>query len=102
MWGFGKKKLNERMLGMISVELSMFLRWVEDNRHRMLTPPEVEDIAKRILDRENYKHGQQELFGLVALAMASDVKRIDEFRKRTGFDAKITGFCTSIGIPLPS
>jgi hypothetical protein len=101
MFGFGKKRPDDRMLGNISIEIAMFMRWMETNRRRMLLPPEVMDIAKRILDRENLKYGEQELFSLVALATASDIARIDEFRKKSGFDQTIAGFCSSIGISVP-
>ena len=101
MVGSGKKKADERMLGMISIELSMFMRWVEDSRGRMLKPEEADDIATRILDRENFQFGAQELLQITSLAFASDVGKIDEFRKKTQFDNTIDGFCQSIGIAKP-
>lgn len=101
MFGIGKKKADERMLGMISIELSMFMRWVEDNRGRMLKPEEAEDIVKRILTRENFKFGREELLKITSLAFASDVDMIDDFRKKTHFDNTIDGFCQSIGIVKP-
>jgi len=101
MLGFGKKKPDERMLGMISIELSMFMRWVEDNRGRMLKPQEAEDIAQRILTRESFKFGKEELFQITTLAFASDVSKIDDFRKKTHFDDTVDGFCQSIGIVKP-
>jgi len=101
MFDFGKKKPNERMLAMISIELSMFMRWVEDNRGRMLKPEEAEDIAKRILTRGSFEFGKGELFQITSLAFASDADRIDEFRKQSHFDDTIDGFCQSIGIAKP-
>jgi hypothetical protein len=101
MFGSGKKKPDERMLTMISVELAMFMRWVEDNRGRMLKPEEADDIAKGILNRENFQFGKEELFQVTSLAFASDVSKIDEFRKKTHFDSTIDGFCQSIGIAKP-
>lgn len=102
MFSFGKKKLDDGMLGNIAIELAMFMRWSESTCHRMLSPPQAMDIAKRILDRENLKYGQKELVAISALAMGSDFARVDEFRKKTGFDRTITGFCASIGIDVPS
>jgi hypothetical protein len=101
MFGLGKKKLDERMLGMISIELAMFMRWIEENRRRMLPPDQANEIARRILDRENFKFSEQELFHIVNLAIASDVDQIDGVREKTGFDRTIDGFCKSIGIPTP-
>lgn len=101
MLGLGKKKPDERMLGVISIELSMFMRWMETNHGRMLKPEEAEDIAKKILTRENLKSGREELLQITSLAFASDVDRIDAFRKQTRFDNTIDGFCRSIGIVKP-
>ncbi len=101
MFGFGKKKIDDREYGTIAIELGMFMRWMEENHHHMLWPPEAKDIARRILDRENFKHTENDLFTIVALATASESKKIDQFRKITGFDGKIDGFCNSIGINKP-
>ena len=100
MFGLGKKKPDERILGMVSIELSMFMRWVEDNCGRMLKQ-EAEDIAKRILNRENFKFGKEEILQITSLAFASDVDRIDDFRQKTHFDDSIDGFSQSIGIVKP-
>lgn len=101
MFGLRKKKPDEQMIGMISIELSMFMRWIEDNRGRMLKPEEAEDIAKRILTRENSRFGREDLLQITSLAFASDVDKIDAFRKKTHFDNTIDGFCQSIGIVKP-
>lgn len=101
MFGLGKKKLDERMLGMISIELAMFMRWMEENRQRLLWSDQAKDIARKILNRENYKFSEQDLFHIVNLAMVSDATQIDDVRKRTGFDRTIEGFCKSISIPVP-
>ncbi len=90
------------MVGMVSIELAMFMRWMEDNCRRMLTPPEALNIARKILDRENYKCTEENLFAITTLATASDIGQIDEFRKKTSFDKTIDGFCKSIGINKPS
>jgi hypothetical protein len=101
VFGLGKKKPDERMLEMISIELSMFMRWVEDNCDRTLNPEEGEAIAKRILNRERLKFGKKELLQITSLAFASDVNRINDFRKKTNFDDNIDRFCRSIGIVKP-
>jgi hypothetical protein len=101
MFGLGKRKPDERIIGMISVELSMFMRWVEDNCGRTLKAEEAEDIAKRILTRESFKFGKEELLQITSLAFASDVDRIDNFRKKTHFDNTIDRFCQSLGIVKP-
>jgi hypothetical protein len=101
MFGLRQKKPDEPMLGMISIELSMFMRWVEENRGRMLKPEEAEDIAQRILTREKFKFGIEELLQITSLAFASDAVNIDAFRKKMHFDDTIDGFCRSIGIVKP-
>jgi hypothetical protein len=101
MFGFGKKRLDERTVGMISIELAMFMRWIESDRQRMLLPNEVTDIAKKIFKREHLSFSEKDLFHVATLAMASDPAKIDAFRKQTGFDSAIEGFCKSIGIPTP-
>ncbi len=90
------------MLGMISLEISMFMRWVEVNCNRMLNPDDVEDIAKRILTREKYKFGGDEITALTLLAMGNtDFKRVDSLREKFNFDKNVSGFCASIGISVP-
>jgi hypothetical protein len=96
-----QKRLDERMIGAISIELAMFMRWMEDNRRHMLLPPEAANIARKILDRENFRYSENQVFAVAALATASNVKEIDEFRKKAGFDQAIDGFCKSIGIESP-
>jgi hypothetical protein len=101
MSGLEKKKPDERMLGMISIELSMFMRWAADDCGRMLRQEEAEDIAKRILNREKFEFGKEEILQITSLAFASDVDKIDDFRKKTNFDVTIDGFCQSICIVKP-
>jgi hypothetical protein len=101
VFGLGKKKPDERILGMISIELSMFMRWVEDNCGRMLRPEEAEDIAKRILNRESFEFGKEEILQITNLAFASNVDKIDDFRQKTHFDDTIDAFCRRIGIVKP-
>lgn len=102
MFGFGKKKLDDHMFGMISAEVSMYMRWVEDNCRRMLKPHETEDIARRILVRENFKFSEEipQHIGFMAAGFELDV--IDKFRKKYFFDEQIEKFCKSIDIPMPA
>jgi hypothetical protein len=64
----------------------------------MLSPPEVQNIAAKILHREGYKYTKGQLFAVTLAAMSSGTKEIDEVRKNTDFDKTIDGFCKSIGI----
>lgn len=89
------------MLGMIAIELSMFMRWVEDNRGRMLNAEEIELIASKILERESFSYEKETLQTISLLALAGDVKMVDAMRTKTGFDTKVDGFCKSIGIEKP-
>src|SRR5256885_7301867 len=101
MFGFGKKKLDARTLAMMSIELAMFIQWIKDNRGRKLKREEAQDIARRILDREKIKYGQQDPVQIAKLAFASDATKVNEFRKQTQFDVTVEGFCQSIGIAKP-
>jgi hypothetical protein len=86
---------------MISIELSMFMRWMEDSCGRMLKPEEAEEIAKRILSRESFEFGKEEILQVTSLAFSSDVDKIDSFRQKTKFDDTIDAFFQSIGIIKP-
>jgi hypothetical protein len=101
MFTFGKKRPDERTLGMIAIELSMYMRWVEEHCGRMLMPDDAKDVARRILTRENFKIDEQDLFFIFGSATTQDIKQIDAFREKTGFDSTIDGFCASIDIPKP-
>lgn len=99
MFGFGKKKIDDRMVGLIAVELAMFMQW-----RKGLNPHEIEDIARRILVRENFiiSDGLPLLIGSMALDFLLDKKDfIEESRKKYLFDEQIEKFCKSIGIPCP-
>jgi hypothetical protein len=102
MFGFGKKPLDERLIGGIAIETSMFMRWIEEKRRRMLSSDEVNDIVQRILEREKLKFTAEEKFLIVGSAITMENEPIDDFRKRSGFDNKVEGFCKSIGIPFPT
>jgi len=100
MFGFGKKKNDEKMLGMISIEISMFMRWMETQKNRMLSPDELHDIAERILRREGLKESQEDLDFIVNMSICSDVDDINKMRKQTNFDAKVIGFMNSIQLKI--
>jgi hypothetical protein len=84
----------------IHIEVGMFQRWTLYNRKVDLHPPEVEDIIKRILNREKIKYSDDELGYLKIAAMSNmEFDQLRDFRRRTGFDTQVVGFCRSIGLP---
>ena len=98
MFGFGKSRLDEQMMGKIALELSMYKEWLWEHRGRGLMHSDAQDIARRILTRENFKIEEQHLFWIANMAADFDTEKVNAFRKQTGFDSTIDGFCTSIGI----
>ena len=102
MFGFGKKKLDERLMAGIAIETAMFMRWMGTHGNRKLTPPEVNDIVRGILERENLKFTAGEQSFLVLSASTHEAETIDKFRNKFGFDETVEGFCKSIGIPWPA
>jgi len=100
MFGFGKKKLDDRLIGGIVVEVGMFQSWTLDRRGIDLNPIILEDVIKRILDREKTKYSSEEL-GLIKMMAVSNMEfeQMREFRKKTNFDSQVVGFFRSIGLP---
>ena len=96
-----KNELDEANLALISVNLGMFNRWMSDNCGRMLTWDEAKKVSERILDRENFSYGKDDLLRIIIRAFTSDVERTNEFRAKIGFDGQIDGFCERLGIAKP-
>ena len=93
-----KKKLTDQMLGMIAVEISMYMRWREDNGKGMLMGEALNDIILRVLIRENYKYSDKHVQAINFAALASDFDQVDKFRKQTRFDEQVGAFERSIGL----
>jgi len=101
MFGFGKKKLDDRMARFFLMEVGMFQSWTLDNRKIDLSPEILEDIIKRILDREKFSYTSEESTGLKFMAMSNtDFVQLRKFRSDTNFDSQIIGFCRSINLPV--
>jgi len=98
MFGFGKKKLTADAIGNISMEIAMFMRWMEVHRHRMLLTPEVHGIAVRLLDRENRKYTSDDVMHIVMSAMTISPRAIDAMNKKTRSEIDVDLFCRKIGI----
>lgn len=100
MFGFGKKKLDDRLTGGILVELGMFQSWTLDNRGVDLGAVILEHIIKKILDRENVKYSDDEVTGLKFMALSNmEWEQLRDFRRKTNFDSNVAGFCKSINLP---
>ena len=99
MFGFGKKKLDDRLIGGILMEVGMFQCWTLDNRGMDLNSVILEQIIKKILDRENVKYTSEEAGVMKLMAMSNmDFDQLREFRKKTNFDSNVSGFCRSINL----
>jgi len=101
MFGFGKKKIDDRLHGMIGVEIAMFRRWVETNKNLYLTLDELTEIAKRVLNREKLKCSDGELKLLALSAFTHEEDGIDKLRKKFKFDLQAVKFMESINYSLP-
>jgi hypothetical protein len=90
-------KIPEVVLGEISLEVSMFMRWHEDTYKEMIQPEDVSKIVKSIFDRESLEYGEDDALAVETLAFASDLDQIDRLRAETHFDEQVDVFCKSIG-----
>ena len=99
MFGFGKKKLDDRLIGGILMEVGMFQCWTLDNRGMDLNSVILEQIIKKILDRQNVKYTSEEAGVMKLMAMSNmDFDQLREFRTKTNFDSNVSGFCRSINL----
>jgi hypothetical protein len=99
MFGFGKKKLDDRLMWGISMEVGMFQSWTLDHQGKDLSPVILEDIIKKILDRENFKYTNKEVMLIWSLAMSNtDLDQLSDYRRKTNFDSNVSGFCKSINL----
>jgi hypothetical protein len=99
MFGFGKKRLDDRMMSMIMVEIGMFQSWTLDNRQTYFDPDFAVSVIMRILERENLKYTEMQVMTM-RLMFVSDIEfeQYRELRRRYNFDSKIEGFCRSINL----
>lgn len=99
MFGFGKKKLDDRLMGLISIEVGMFQSWTLDHRGTDLSPVILEQIIKKILDRENFKYTNKHISIIQLLAISNtDLDQLSDYRRKTNFDSNVSGFCKSINL----
>ena len=99
MFGFGKKKLNDKLFSGILGEIGMFQSWYLDFKHTDLSSEEINMILKRIIERENLNVSKDELFMMQMLTIGNELDAWTELRAKTGFDRQVAGFCRSINIP---
>ena len=99
MFGFGKKKIDDKLINGILIEVGMFQSWTLDNRGVDLDSVILESIIKKILDRESVKYTNEEV-GIMKLMALSNTEfdQLRAFRKKTNFDINVSGFCRSINL----
>lgn len=100
MFGFGKKKLDDRLMGGVIVEIGMFQSWTLDKRGVDLNPEQLEKIVVGILNRENVKYSKDQVFAIKSMVILNmEFEQLRTLRKNTNFDAQVAGFCRSINLP---
>jgi hypothetical protein len=100
MFGFGKKKLNDRLIVGIALEVSMFDSWSIDNGFGGLSKEDKAMFIERILKRENLAASSDEISMIsLGISMNYDLETLREYRIKTNFDNQVTGFCNSINLP---
>ena len=100
MFGFGRKKLNDKIIVGIGLEISMFDSWSIDNGFGGLSEEDKTMFIERILRRENLSASSDEksMIGL-GISMNYDLDTLSEYRIKTNFDKQVIGFCNSINLP---
>jgi hypothetical protein len=101
MFGFGKKKLEERFIVGIAMEISMFDSWSIDNGFGGINDSDRIMFIERILNRENLSATDEEKSTIsLGISMNFDLSLLKEYRVKTNFDKQVVGFCRSIDLPL--
>ena len=97
---FGEKKLDDSTAAGLLIEIGMFQSWTIENHKRDLLPEELDLVITGILEREEVAYTSDEAMALRFMTLANmDWDQMKEFRKKTGFDLQIKGFCKSINLP---
>lgn len=100
MFGFGKKKIDDRKLGFITIEVQMFQSWTLDYRRCDLSSEELKMIITAIFEREKLSYSSEHVsFAVMACLTQMDYSSINKFRTQSNFDQQVAGFCRSIGLP---
>jgi hypothetical protein len=100
MFGFGKKKLSDRVIVGIALEISMFDSWSIDHGFCGVQDSDREMFIERILKREGLSASEDEKSMIsMGVLMNHDFNLLKEYRKKTHFDQQVVGFCRSINLP---
>jgi hypothetical protein len=100
MFGFGKKKLDERFIVGIAMEISMFDSWSIDNGFGGINESDRTMFIERILKRENLSTTDDDKSMIsMGISMNYDLRMLREYRAKTNFDSQVIGFCRSIDLP---
>lgn len=99
MFGFGKKKLDDRLFSGLLGEIGMFQRWYWDFKHTNLSSEAINMILKRIIERKNLSVSKDQLLMMQMLTMGNELNTWTELRTKAGFDKQVAGFCKSINLP---
>ena len=100
MFGFGKKKIDDRLLGQIVIEVQMFQSWTLDMRRCDLSKEELSHIIKAIFEREKLSFNSSHIsFAVMACLSQLDYSTVNKIRKQSNFDQQVAGFCRSVGLP---
>ena len=110
---FEKRKANftysneEVRMGLISLEVSCFMRWFEDYQGRMLDQSEVEEIIDRFLTVEQVEHttlarslNKDDVSLIYIMSLGYSLDKVNEVRRNTDWDNRVDGFLTHFGISI--
>jgi len=100
VFGFGKKALDNRFTANILVEVGMFQSWTLDNKRKDLDIDELNAVIRGVINREKIRASDNQIQAIVSMCiMNTDLSKMEQFRRQTGFDQQVAGFCDSVGLP---
>ncbi len=103
MFGFGKKKLTDKLVFQISMMVSMFDSWSIDNGFGGLEEDTRIMVIQKLLKMEGMTGSMDEItsitMGMLAINPNYDLDFLRNERAKRQFDPYVVGFCESIQLP---
>lgn len=103
MFGFGKKKLTEKIIFQISMMVSMFDSWSIDNGFGGLEENERIVVIEKLLKMDGLSGSVDQVttitMGMLAINPDYDLDFLRSERIKRNFDKYVISFCESIELP---
>jgi hypothetical protein len=103
MFGFGKKKLTDKLVFQISMMVSMFDSWSIDNGFGGLEEDARLMVIQKLLKMEGMTGSMDEItsitMGMLAINPDYDLDFLRNERAKRQFDPYVVSFCESIQLP---